>query len=211
MSKSQLWIEVIGGNKWYFGRDDNKLNLSLDQLAKALSQINRFGGHTDAKVPYSVAQHSVYVSRLVGSDPRVRMYGLLHDAHEIIVGDMPRPFKWYFGNMLYDFDEMLDDEEDRAQTAIYKSLAPWLGNMDPFAPYEVHEKIKEADIKCMVTEKRDMLSSDVKWEYWDEVERLPFKIEPFLAEEAKEFFINEFIAIHHEMNNGHTASSNQPW
>lgn len=72
------------------GREVDLLRLTEDDvdirdIAHHLARINRFGGAT--KRPVSVAQHSVYVSRIV---PRecCSLQGLLHDATEAYLGDV---------------------------------------------------------------------------------------------------------------------------
>jgi uncharacterized protein len=78
----------------YTGRKVHLLNPTVDEIsiydiAKALSQICRYTGHTTAF--YSVAQHCCYVSQLV---PRAeRLWGLLHDATEAYLGDVNSPLK----------------------------------------------------------------------------------------------------------------------
>lgn len=63
--------------------------ISIDDIAHHLSQINRFNGATSR--PYSVAQHSIYVSMLVPDE--IALFGLLHDAHEAYLGDLNTPLK----------------------------------------------------------------------------------------------------------------------
>ncbi|MDO5648724.1 hypothetical protein [Paracoccus sp. (in: a-proteobacteria)] len=60
-------------------------------IADSLSKINRFNGRTPQ--PWSVAVHSVIVSRLV--NPRAAAWGLLHDAHEVFLGDLTTPAQDY--------------------------------------------------------------------------------------------------------------------
>jgi hypothetical protein len=64
-----------------------------DDIAVALSRICRFGGHTVDF--YSVAQHSVFVSRYCGEHggPAAARWGLLHDASEAYLGDIVWPLK----------------------------------------------------------------------------------------------------------------------
>jgi len=61
-------------------------DIDIRDIAHALALTNRFGGHS--RVPLSVAQHSVDVSRICGS-----LQGLLHDASETYLRDIPQPLK----------------------------------------------------------------------------------------------------------------------
>lgn len=77
----------------YTGRVVNPLDLKatdicIEDIAHALACLNRFGGH--ARVPISVAQHSVYVSRLCGGHA---LQGLLHDASEAYLCDITKWLK----------------------------------------------------------------------------------------------------------------------
>lgn len=69
--------------------DPHPADVRLDDIASALANLCRFGGHP--KRFYSVAEHSVLVSRHVPA--RVALWGLLHDASEAYLGDVVRPLK----------------------------------------------------------------------------------------------------------------------
>ena len=61
----------------------------LDDITGPLSKLCRYAGHTNCF--YSVAQHSLLVSRML---PRaLRIHGLLHDAAEAYLCDVPLPVK----------------------------------------------------------------------------------------------------------------------
>ena len=60
------------------------------RVAECLHRINRFGGQA---VGCSVLQHSLAVyDRLAGWPAIARLWGLLHDCHEIITGDVVRQY-----------------------------------------------------------------------------------------------------------------------
>ena len=65
----------------------------LDDVAKGLSNICRFGGQiTDF---YSVAQHTLLVWYL--APPHLKRAALLHDAAEAYLGDVVKPLKVLLG------------------------------------------------------------------------------------------------------------------
>lgn len=64
-----------------------------ERVAACLARINRFGG----QVPHcTVLNHSLSVYDRVNADPdssdAARLWALLHDCHEILTGDVVRPF-----------------------------------------------------------------------------------------------------------------------
>ena len=70
-------------------------DLDLDDIAHTLSNLCRFTGHTQSF--YSVAQHCCRVAtellHMQVDDPDVLLAGLLHDAAEAYVHDLPGPLK----------------------------------------------------------------------------------------------------------------------
>ena len=64
-----------------------------ERVAACLGRINRFGG----QVPHcTVLNHSLSVYERVNADPHAsngaRLWALLHDCHEILTGDVVRPY-----------------------------------------------------------------------------------------------------------------------
>ena len=64
-----------------------------ERVAACLGRINRFGG----QVPNcTVLRHSLHVFERIDADPdsldAARLWALLHDCHEILTGDVVRPY-----------------------------------------------------------------------------------------------------------------------
>ncbi|WP_226781860.1 hypothetical protein [Oceaniglobus trochenteri] len=74
-------------------------------IADTLAKINRFNGRTCG--PWSVASHSVLVSQLC--PPAQKANGLLHDAHEFIIGDLTSPAVAFLRRDLTPLDSLAVD------------------------------------------------------------------------------------------------------
>lgn len=62
-------------------------DLAPEAIGDALAKINRYSGRTPA--PWPVAAHSIVVAMLCS--PAARAWGLMHDAHEALIGDLTTP------------------------------------------------------------------------------------------------------------------------
>lgn len=115
--------------------------IDIDDIAHSLSYQCRFLGHTDCF--YSVAQHSVLVSELVPEGDA--LWGLLHDAAEAYLGDLPAPIKR--GPEMHAYRET----EDRLLAAVALRFG---------LPPAVPESVKQADRIVLATEFRDVTTVD---------------------------------------------------
>lgn len=82
------WIKT-GTGRYHDLLCPESAEISIDDIAIALSKINRFGGHPTRV--YSVAEHC-----LLGADlsmPNYALEFLLHDATEAYLGDIVGPLK----------------------------------------------------------------------------------------------------------------------
>lgn len=135
------WILTFSGERFYpFSPAPEEVKTK--DIAHALANICRFNGHTRGF--YSVAAHSVHVSRLV--PPEFALEALLHDAAEAYVGDMVRPLK----RGLPAFEEV----EGRVRSAIAARYR---------IPRELSACVREADDVALATEARDLFDIS-RWE-----------------------------------------------
>lgn len=84
------YIRTVTGQKFFF-ENPGDYRYSIEEIARGLSRVARYNGHTDEINTYTVAQHSVMVSYLVPE--AYALQALLHDASEFVTGDITKPLK----------------------------------------------------------------------------------------------------------------------
>lgn len=176
-----------GRRFWPF--DPRPDEVSILDVAHHLSMDCRFGGAVLRF--YSVAQHSVLVSRLVEAyDPALGPHALLHDAHEAYHRDRTRPAKRSLKWLARDAAILLSDAENECQRAIetHVGLAP----LSADAGHMIHL----ADVEALATERRDLLvPTDDEWPILDGVRPWPHLIEPLGPARAEAMFLEWFAEL----------------
>jgi hypothetical protein len=86
--RSGDWIQMNSGIA-FWPLDPRADEVRIEDIAHSLALLCRFGGH--CRRFYSVAEHSVHVARML--PPHLALWGLLHDAAEAYVCDLPSPLK----------------------------------------------------------------------------------------------------------------------
>jgi hypothetical protein len=171
----QIWIVTNSGKKFH-PFNPNPDDISLLDIAHSLSLQCRWNGHIDSF--YSVAQHSVMVSRIVEEiDPEHSLEALMHDAAEAFTSDVPLPIKM----ALPDFMVM----EKRVEKAISEKFSlnfPW------------PKSIKKADRIALNTEAIHLFDHDVLnlLDINVDTSRNDFWIEPWYPTEAETQFLRRW-------------------
>lgn len=166
------WIQTYGGGM-YFPAWPSFEDVHLTDIAHALSNLCRFGGH--CKRFYSVAEHSVWVSYLVPREHALQ--ALMHDATEAYCVDVPRPLKVQLPN----YKEI----EERNWYAICIALD---------IEIEMHPSVKEADNRILLAEQRDLMGpAPASWFLEGQgLETPDIKILGLCPEDAKKLFLNRY-------------------
>jgi hypothetical protein len=143
---------IVTATGLYFDIIDSEPEMvSIEDIAHALSQVNRFTGH--GKFPYPVSQHSRLGSYLVPTKYALRF--LLHDASEAYLGDMNRPLK-HFTSAGEEYRKV----ESRVQGMIYNKFG--LSEVDPEIIHEIDNQMLYAEKAQIMpaTEWRNKWSKD---------------------------------------------------
>lgn len=125
----------------YWPEDPRAGDFDIEDIAHALANQCRFGGHV--RDFYSVAQHSVFVSLVCG--PADALWGLLHDASEAYLIDIPRPVKLCKGMEGYRLIER------RFMRAICEQYG---------LAHQMPSSVHDADEAMLAAEARDLMPRD---------------------------------------------------
>ena len=161
------WITTYTGKKFHY-LEPRPEEIDIRDIAHALSLKVRYCGH--CLQFYSVGEHSMRVADLLPK--ALQLEGLLHDAAEAYMPDVPRPIKYRFG--LKEFEDKIE-EVIRVRFGLVKSPL-----------------VKEADNVLLATEARDLMPN---MDGWAELP-LPLsdKIRPFSSDMrlVEEVFLAKF-------------------
>lgn len=164
------WQETYTG-KIFWPLDPREDEIDIVDIARALSHQCRFGGHLDTF--FSVAQHSVIVSDFLPAG--MKLQGLLHDASEGYIVDIPRPIKPFLGG----YKEI----EDK----IMRVIASKYG-----FEYPMNDMVKIADNTSLAIEKRCFKKQSTQT--WDcqSLDDGTINIVPLSPDDAMKLFLEKF-------------------
>lgn len=169
------WVQTYSGVQ-FFPFDPDIESIRIEDIAHSLSMQCRFNGH--CSFFYSVAEHCIHVSNLL--PPEHKLAGLLHDAAEAYLGDLPRPLK----------NELRVYQEAEAMISLLIAKKFGLTLTDNDFPIQV----KFADLTMLATEKKTLMSKEP--DSWGE---LPYPIENnfklYPPENAKQAFLKVFYGL----------------
>lgn len=150
------WILTRSGLHFDYA-DPQPDMIDISDIAYGLAAESRFAGQT--LFPYSVAQHSIAVSQIVPCE--LRLEGLLHDASEAYMKDLPQPLK----TMLPEYKAI----EKRVDAVIREKFG---------LPATTSPEVKHADLVMLATERRDLLpKDDTPWYLLDGITPLKERID----------------------------------
>ena len=166
-------IRTYSGHHFDF-LEPAKSVFGIEDIARALSKICRFTGHT--KEFYSVAQHSVLVSLVV--PPEDAFAGLMHDASEAFIGDVSSPLKALLPE--YKIIERKVEAEVLGRFGLPAHLPP---------------SVKKADLILLKTEQRDVMEETNDWGMTAMFRPLEERIVPLDHTQAYELFMRRYIEL----------------
>ncbi len=152
--------------------------ICIEDIAYSLARICRFGGHVNRF--YSVADHSLHVEDLLENmtdDWDILFQGLMHDASEAYVIDLPKPLK----DLVPEYKEI----EDIVEAAVWEKF-----NISPKDPI-----VKKADLKACSTEAEQLMFRTFDWGWRRGIitDRRPLRVRTI--DQAEHDFLDQFYYL----------------
>jgi uncharacterized protein len=166
------WIQTFTGKQFY-PLDIREDDIDIVDIAHSLSMQCRYSGHSEKFL--SVAEHSYHVSKLVPE--KYALCGLLHDASEAYLSDIPRPLK----PLLPEYKKW---EENLEEVISLKYNVPF-----PLPP-----EVKEVDNRILKNEYELLMKKTHEWVFYGE-KLDDFDIYLWQPEEAKYHFLRRFMDL----------------
>jgi hypothetical protein len=174
------YLQTVSG-RWVNPFEPDVEQIDIGDIARALSNQCRFGGH--CRTFYSVAQHSVLVSELVeqrGGDIEDVFAGLMHDAREAYLGDMPHPIKHRSP-----LGAAFREAEKHLEAAI----------RERFSIRSEVAGLKPADRAILATERRAFSAETWHWPELEGIEPLDLDLRAWPPDEAERAFLDRYAEL----------------
>lgn len=162
----------------------NPEKIKIEDIAHALSQLCRFGGHTNQF--YSVAQHCCHVHDFMRDhfdcSENQKLAGLLHDAAEAYLVDLPRPVK----GQIPQYKEI----EYNLMQVIFRKFGVTESE-------DTHVLVKQADDAVLRSEAESFMPNGGKEWDWEGIDNRGFVIpSAWTPATAKHTFLRKFNALY---------------
>lgn len=103
------WMQTNTGKRFHF-QNTMPEDIDIADIAHALSNKPRFGGHLDNT--FSVGQHSLVICRMM--PPMYALEGLLHDCAEAYLPDVFTPLKMMMKRLGFDYNALIEEPVEKA-------------------------------------------------------------------------------------------------
>lgn len=186
----RAWQRMLSGRRLDL-LDPSPLDVEIEDIAHGLARVARWNGQTVGAHAFSVAQHSLLVEDICRKlapdwDKQRRLFALLHDAPEYVIGDMISPFKAALGLDYKAFEAKLE-------AAIHLRFG-----LPAHPPATVKAVIKRADIICAYFEAVQLAGfSEVEAKRFFGVppRGLKLSIKPASTAQVQEAFLKRFRTL----------------
>lgn len=186
----RVWQRMLSGRRLDLA-DPAPIDIEIEDIAHGLARVARWNGQTKGDHAFSVAQHSLLVLAIFEAlypkaSREERLFALLHDGAEYVVGDLISPFKALVGSSYKDLEERL-----------LSTIMVSVGLGGDLSAYP-QSKVKRADRVSAyfeATELAGFSSSEAQHFFGSPEIACPMDLEPRSATEIKAAFLQRYSQL----------------